>query len=48
MRLLIIATAVVAAAGGYLLAQNRAPAAVPDEHAGHNMATNVVVLEGSS
>jgi carboxymethylenebutenolidase len=48
MRLLIIATAVVAAAGGYLLAQNRAPAAVPDEHAGHNMATNVVVLSSQS
>ena len=35
MRLLVVTTATVAAAGGYLFSQNRAPAAVPDEHAGH-------------
>ena len=35
MRLSAIAIAFVAAAGGYLAAHNRSPAAVPDEHAGH-------------
>lgn len=35
MRLVIVSTAVIAAAGGYLFSQTRAPAAVVDEHAGH-------------
>ena len=35
MKILIVSTAVVAAAGGYFFSQNRLPAAVPDEHAGH-------------
>jgi carboxymethylenebutenolidase len=48
MRLLIISTAVMAAAGGYLLAQNRAPAAVPDEHAGHNTTARVVLNSQSN
>lgn len=44
MRLLIVSTAAIAAAGGYLFSQNRAPAAEPDEHAGHgHLATNVVL-----
>ena len=49
MRLLIVSTAIMAAAGGYLLAQNRAPAAVPDEHAGHSSASaNAVVIPQSN
>lgn len=35
MRLLILATAIAAATGGYLVSQARATAAVPDEHADH-------------
>ena len=43
MRLIILATAFIAAAGGYVASQSRS-AAVPDEHAGHgDHATSVVV-----
>ena len=48
MRLLIVSTAALAAAGGYLFPQKRAPAAVPDEHAGHDMSTPVVRISQSN
>src|SRR5678815_5960308 len=35
MRLPILATAAIAAAGGYAFAHGRTPAVVPDEHANH-------------
>lgn len=44
---LIVSTAVIAAAGGYLASQARMHAAPPDEHAGHgdHMASGTVVLD---
>jgi carboxymethylenebutenolidase len=48
MRLLIVSTAAIAAASGYLFSQNRAPAAVPDEHAGHGEMANAVILGAQS
>ena len=49
MRILITSTAIVAAAGGYLVSHNRSPAAVPDEQAGHgeHAAGGAVALEPS-
>ena len=48
MRIPALAAAVVAATGGFLISHTRAPAAVPDEHAGHgDHAASVVVSVGS-
>lgn len=46
MRLPILATAAIAAAGGYAFAHGRTPAVVPDEHANHadHSASGAVVL----
>jgi carboxymethylenebutenolidase len=48
MRLLIVSTAAIAAASGYFFSQHRAPAAVPDEHAGHGDLSTPVVLVSQS
>lgn len=47
MRILTLVAVAVAGAGGYLVAQARTPAAVPDEHAGHgdHAAGGTVVLD---
>src|SRR5688572_33104583 len=45
MRLLATAAAIIAATGGYLVSHSKAPAAVPDEHAGHGDHASAVSLE---
>jgi carboxymethylenebutenolidase len=49
MKLAILATGIVAAAGGYFVSQTRATAAVPDEHANHSehSATGTVTIPQS-
>jgi carboxymethylenebutenolidase len=50
MRILIASTALIAATGGYLLSQQREPAALGDEHAGHaeHLAMGSVTLGSQS